>query len=339
MNIGDAFCVYACNSIATLIYGDDIGSISVSEARKLDDFVQTFIKSLGNEKVILDLFPVLDKIPRVSWFSKQRATLYFHTIHAYFDSKPKTALSRPSRNMSHTLAEKFVPGDDDDNKQLTFLAGEIYMAGVGTTPLALGALAAMATMHPAEAGILRGQLESSPDRIDYPHSPTQRKSRTYTPSSTSPCMYNGYRIPSDAFITPFQWAINRDPSVFADPHEFRPQRWIDDAAIDHRASNTLPLPAPALFGFGKRIWPGQAFAGNALAIAMAVLVWGFTFEALSGFEGGDDAYRYVYIPPCDRIRMRVRSEKHREVMEREWENTEKGVARALDEVGREVGLV
>jgi hypothetical protein len=30
VNLGDAFCMYSCNSIATLLYGDDIGSMTVS---------------------------------------------------------------------------------------------------------------------------------------------------------------------------------------------------------------------------------------------------------------------------------------------------------------------
>jgi hypothetical protein len=70
-----------------------------------------------------------------------------------------------------------------------------------------------------------------------------------------------------------------------------------------------------------------------------VLVRGFTFEALPGFEGGDDDYRFVYVPPFDRMKVRVRSERHREVVVREWEGTERGVQGVLDGIGREVGLV
>ncbi|KAL4860776.1 cytochrome P450 [Aspergillus spectabilis] len=141
-----------------------------------------------------------------------------------------------------------------------------------------------------------------------------------------PQIYNGYHIPRDALITLFQWAINRDASVFNDPHTFIPQRWLD---ANENGDN--PLPAPALFGYGKRLCPGQPFAGNALVMALAVLVW--------GFEGADDEYKFVYDPPIDRIKVRVRSEKLREVIVREWEGSEKGMQGVLDGIGREEGFM
>ena len=43
--------------------------------------------------------------------------------------------------------------------------------------------------------------------------------------------------------------MNTDASSFKDPMNFNPARWIDDPT----------LPKPAVFGFGKRACPGQAF--------------------------------------------------------------------------------
>ncbi|KAJ0421241.1 cytochrome P450 [Aspergillus carlsbadensis] len=355
----DAFCIYSCNSIATLLYGDDIGSMSLSEARQLESSVQKLIQSLNNHNVLLDLFPVLEKVPGLAWLTKSRARPFFTELQSFFDAKLQAALARPAWNMARTLAERLPRHDHDrpDNDRLIFLIGEIYMAGVATTPLALGALATMATMHPTEVGILRAQLDLlvGPDRVPtfadtenlpYLHAFINESLRLKVilplgiPHAISsspndgPQIYKGYHIPNDAFITPFQWAINRDPSVFADPHSFIPQRWLDDA---NNSNN--PLPATSLFGFGKRFCAGQPFAGNALAIALAVLVWGFTFEPLPGFEGGDDDYRFVYVPPFEKMKVRVRSEAHRAIIAREWEGTEKGVQGVLDAIGREVGLV
>jgi cytochrome P450 len=359
VNLGDAFCIYSCNSISTILYGDDIGSMSISEARQMDLIVQKLIKSLNNHNVLLDLFPSLEKTPELSQLLTHQATPYFTELRTFFDAKLQTALARPGWTMSRTLAEKSPRRNrgSGDHDQLIFTTGEIFMAGAATTPLVLGALATMATLHPAEVGILRAQLDLlvGPDRVPtfadtedlpYLHASINEALRlkTITPlgvphaisssPSDGPQVYKGYHIPDDAFVTPFQWAINRDPSVFADPHSFIPQRWLDS---DNDTKN--PLPLPSLFGFGKRFCAGQPFAGNALATALAVLVWGFAFEALPGFEGGDDDYRFVYVPPFDRMRVRVRSQRHREVMVREWEGTERGVQGVLDAIGREVGLV
>jgi cytochrome P450 len=271
VNLGDAFCIYSCNSISTILYGDDIGSMSISEARQMDLIVQKLIKSLNNHNVLLDLFPFLEKTPELSQLLTHQATSYFTELRTFFDAKLQTALTRPGWTMSRMLAEKSPRRDrgSGDHDQLIFTTGEIFMAGAATTPLVLGALATMATLHPAEVGILRAQLDLlvGPDRVPtfadtedlpYLHASINEALRlkTITPlgvphaisssPSDGPQVYKGYHIPDDAFVTPFQWAISRDPSVFADPHSFIPQRWLDN---DDNTND--PLPLPSLFGFGK----------------------------------------------------------------------------------------
>ncbi len=65
---------------------------------------------------------------------------------------------------------------------------------------------------------------------------------------------DGHRIPKGSRVLFSIWATHRDPEVYPEPEEFRPERWIGDAAASRDRFAYLP------FGGGRRICIGQGFA-------------------------------------------------------------------------------
>ncbi|KAL3441325.1 hypothetical protein BJX65DRAFT_313923 [Aspergillus insuetus] len=170
----------------------------------------------------------LHNVPGIVWLSKRRARPFFDELRGLFHARLQAALARPAWNIARTLAKRFPPLppgkiDNDRPEELSFLVSEIYMAGVGSTPITLDALITMALLHPTELGILRAQLDLlTITPLAVPHALSSSPD-----DDDEPQIYNGYYIPHDAFIMPFPSAINRDPSVYADPHAFIPQQWLD----------------------------------------------------------------------------------------------------------------
>jgi len=73
--------------------------------------------------------------------------------------------------------------------------------------------------------------------------------------------YNGYHIPSGAFVISNIWLMLHDPVVFPSPEEFNPDRFIgNQAAVD---------ATEVAFGFGRRICPGINFAESSIFVAIA----------------------------------------------------------------------
>ena len=64
-------------------------------------------------------------------------------------------------------------------------------------------------------------------------------------------VYLGYRIPAGSTVIANQWAVLHDASVFPDPFNFKPERWLD--ADGNLLTNTEgPIPMNSAFGFGRR---------------------------------------------------------------------------------------
>ena len=66
-------------------------------------------------------------------------------------------------------------------------------------------------------------------------------------------MLNGYTIPRGTWVLPMLYSIHMDESVWKDPAEFRPGRFMNDEGKCQRPDMLVP------FGIGKFI-----IAGNSL---------------------------------------------------------------------------
>ncbi|KAJ3573366.1 hypothetical protein NP233_g2460 [Leucocoprinus birnbaumii] len=81
--------------------------------------------------------------------------------------------------------------------------------------------------------------------------------------------YCGYYIPKGTIIIGNAWSILHDPSIYEDPLEYKPERFLKDGKLDP----TVRDPTVAgFYGFGRRICPGRYFADNSMFICMAHLL-------------------------------------------------------------------
>jgi hypothetical protein len=80
-------------------------------------------------------------------------------------------------------------------------------------------------------------------------------------------VYEGYCIPRGSTILVNIWHILSDPSVYPDPTEFKPERYLGE--------NPQRDPAPIAFGFGRRVCPGinMAYSSVFIEIAMTLSVF------------------------------------------------------------------
>jgi cytochrome P450 len=78
-----------------------------------------------------------------------------------------------------------------------------------------------------------------------------------------PARVGGYELPAGSFVMPAIGALHFDESLFPDPYEFRPERFLDD-----RVDNYAWIP----FGGGVRRCIGAAFAEYEMRIVLGEIV-------------------------------------------------------------------
>ena len=87
----------------------------------------------------------------------------------------------------------------------------------------------------------------------------------------------GYDIPEKTQIMVNVYAIGRDPDLWENPEEFKPERFVD-SSVDYRGLNFELLP----FGSGRRICPGMTMGIATVELGLLNLLYFFDWGLPEG---------------------------------------------------------
>lgn len=90
--------------------------------------------------------------------------------------------------------------------------------------------------------------------------------------SSEDCTVSGYHIPAGTRLMVNLTKLHRDPHVWSDPCEFKPERFLGTHQnFDVRGQNFEFIP----FGTGRRICPGISFSMQVMHLTLAALLHSF----------------------------------------------------------------
>ncbi|PON90382.1 Cytochrome P450, E-class, group I [Trema orientale] len=92
----------------------------------------------------------------------------------------------------------------------------------------------------------------------------------------------GYDIPKGSIVHVNVWAVARDPVVWKDPLEFRPERFLEED-VDMKGHDYRLLP----FGAGRRVCPGAQLGINLVNSMLAHLLHHFSWSPPEGLKPED----------------------------------------------------
>ncbi|RAR08037.1 cytochrome p450 [Stemphylium lycopersici] len=128
--------------------------------------------------------------------------------------------------------------------------------------------------------------------------------------------YQGYLIPKGSVVVPLFSATRQDETVFQNPTDFCPERWIGRTQ-------------PGSFGYGRRACSGRHIARNNLIIAIARMLWAFHVRTPSGkatsVEEGMFTTGFVSAPKSFRAMFKPRSAQPIQVIRETHDNTKKDI--------------
>ncbi|XP_077221343.1 flavonoid 3'-monooxygenase CYP75B137-like [Tasmannia lanceolata] len=106
-----------------------------------------------------------------------------------------------------------------------------------------------------------------PNPFLIPHSPSEA------------CVVGGYNIPEGSSVFVNLYAIQRDPSMWENPLEFKPERFLTPGnKWDYRGNDFNYFP----FGSGRRICPGISLAERSLIYVLGSLLHSFDWKLPEG---------------------------------------------------------
>ncbi|KAK6123577.1 hypothetical protein DH2020_042680 [Rehmannia glutinosa] len=191
---------------------------------------------------------------------------------------------------------------DDDTIKAILLSSwqDMFAAGTDTTVTIVEWAIAELIKNPRTMKILQNEVrkvaerkedinEDDLEKMPYLKAVMKESLRLHIPSpllvpheSTQDTKVMGYDIAAGTRILINAWAIGRDPSLWENPEEFRPERFLD-SSIDYRGLHFELVP----FGAGRRGCPGISFGLAVDELALAKLVHNFNFALPNGERDED----------------------------------------------------
>ncbi|PWY84475.1 cytochrome protein [Aspergillus sclerotioniger CBS 115572] len=310
------FYRYTSDVMLSLVYGKGRNRDDADHHRlqRINDMATFILQKASFRTIILDLFPLLDKLPMVfmKW-RKQAERLHDLTRQVYVECG-NAALQEDCwnwiREIRHRPESKGIPWED-----VCYSLGELYVAGIYTTNMVLETFIETCTEHGEAVQKAQDELDSvigtqrlpsfgDMDRLPYITAFISElvRWRPISPIGVPHAViqddeYMGFRIPRDATVIANQWGINMDETVFESPETFKPERYLEN-----------PERHLSGFGFGRRACPGYHLAKASFFIVISRILWAYRIDRKA---------QAAYDPVANPILFTVRSPQHQEVIERE----------------------
>ncbi|KAG0695263.1 cytochrome P450 [Suillus ampliporus] len=332
-NFQNHVLTYAASTILKVAYGDTTPTTGtdpqVIEMRQLMRLVSKVLHP--STYYLVDSIPWLRYLP---WYGRELKRGFERSKQLHVGRLKRVKAQMQSNVdigpsfMKYMLENTDVHGLTET--ETAFLGGAFFGAGSDTTSSAICIVLLAAVCFPEEQAKVHAELDAVIGRHRAPTFADQQsliylcafiseasRWRPVSPNglahqTTKDVIWENYCIPAGTTVIGNTWAICRDPEVYPEPDVFKPERWIDDQGRLRDDLSTF------LFGFGRRVCPGQHVANRSVFINALLILWAFrlTLDPTKplddmGFMLGEKTNR-----PCTiQIEMRIPETKLRSMMQ------------------------
>ncbi|KKY14273.1 putative cytochrome p450 [Diplodia seriata] len=307
---------YTTSVVMTSTYGRRIPKFDCEDTREIYGLLKDFTENMPPTNSFLpDLVPPLVKLPTcLQWWRKPALAMQKRQT-AIWTKYWRTLRQKMETNTApECFVKQFIETDyrtqDISEIQAAWVAGTMIEAGSETTSSTLNTALKYLATHPAAQARAAADLAAavgdtrSPtfgDEAALPYIRAIAKevlrlrpiNNVGTPHYTTAAVtYGGHWIPANTVVAINQYAIHRDPALFPEPDEFRPERYL---AFPERAGVYAAKADPAgrdhwSFGAGRRICPGMHLAENSLFVTLAKVLWAFEIVPKGELDLSDEAF-------------------------------------------------
>ncbi|KAJ7451201.1 cytochrome P450 [Mycena galericulata] len=288
----------AASSVKTAIYGScPIDSKDDPLVVRINDLMHRLVRATLPGAFMVDIFPALKNVPTwVPFTGWKKEGLEWHrkdtdTFQVFMDdvrggvvegtSKPCFAGSLVENQERHDLTRK----------EESWLAVTMFGAGAETTAAALSVFILAMRLYPAVMRKARAEIDAVVGRDRMPTF-ADRDRLPYIGArldTNERVLYTNF-IPKGTLVIANVWAMNRDPELFPDFDEFRPERFLDAAGITEVVPPDTHYQREfhrrhVTYGFGRRVCIGMNIANQTLFIDITSMLWAAMIEPAHDANG------------------------------------------------------
>jgi cytochrome P450 len=298
--------------VAATLFGSEVEAEAGDVAASLTAIIENF------NRMLLPFWSVMRRLPTPRNLRLLRA-------HRTLDATIYRLISERRRDGSDhgDLLSMLLAAEDAENpqKRLTDVevrdqAMTLFLAGHETTANALAWTWHLLSQHEKVRLQMKAEIDAAlgPERLpgldDVARLPfttavLSEAMRIYPPvwvvgrRALEDVMIGEYEVSRRTIVIMSQFLVHRDARWWPEPMEFRPERWLDEAAKAAR-----PKFAYFPFGGGARVCIGDAFAWTEGVLLLAVMARQWRFEART--NGVVEMNPTVTLRPKDGLPMTVR---------------------------------
>ncbi|KAG1732084.1 cytochrome P450 [Suillus occidentalis] len=305
---------YAASTILKVAYGKTTPTSATDpEIREARELIRRFRTVLRHGHYLMDSIPWLKYLPG---YAAELKDEFERTRRLYTGQLNRVKLQMQSNEDIGPSFAKYVLENEHlygfTDIEMAYLAGAFFGAGTETTAMAICTVLMAAAHFPEEQARVQDELDevigrkraptftdrSSLPRLEAFVSEALRwrplAAEGVPHRTTQDVIWENYCIPAGTTVVGNHWAISRDPEVYPEPNAFKPQRWIDD---EGRLRNDLAF---FVFGFGRRVCPGQHVANRSVFINSVLILWAFQLSLDHTKPQDDMGFTNVAMPnvPC-----------------------------------------
>ncbi|KAI9072012.1 hypothetical protein K1719_046030 [Acacia pycnantha] len=312
LDIGDAVFTTVLNSISNTFFTMDLAHYTSNKSQEFKDVIWGIMEEAGRPNVV-DFFPVLRVLDPQR--ARARMICYFEKLFAFFDGLIDERLqfrgsemdSRRFNDVLDSLLQLMMTENPQISRsQLLHLFLDLFVAGIDTTSSTIVWAMAELVRNPEKLKKVKEELkqviinegdeqfeESHISKLPYLRAVVKETMRLHPSlpllvphkSEAGAELCGGcFVVPKNAQVLINAWAIGRDPSVWDDPKQFNPERFLENNdKIDFKGHDFELIP----FGAGRRICPGLPLADRTVHIVLASLLCHFDWKLADGLKVED----------------------------------------------------
>ncbi|KAB8216328.1 cytochrome P450 [Aspergillus novoparasiticus] len=333
------------NIIYTLAYGKDPDQ-NESDFHEILELADHFTQTLTNATWVVDLFPILNCLPRRLAPWKAVGDDFHRRAMGWFQRNSEAAVKSNSWNWT-----KHVQFNEDTGNlsvsEMQYLIGVLFEAGVDSTATVLHFFVLACTLYPDAVTKARQELDKVvgsarlPTPQDLPQLPYVKafiqevlRWRPITAEglphfTLEDDKYLGYDIPKGSTVIFNYWSGHMDEDTYLDADRFCPERWIEHP--------DLPL---GVFGYGRRACAGRRLALMSLETLIPKLLWAFEFKSPAGTDHeksrdpGTEHQGALIKPRSFPVSWQLVSNDRRFIIERLFQDRDKDLDTVLNDIGK-----